>query len=87
MLLFLEEVFTTCFLVAMESSFSSYVMLLLLEEIFITCFPIVGESSLSYLRGFFLSLFSFGRMFLFSPACSLIFSGQSGPVPLILAHP
>ena len=70
MLLFLEEVFITCFLVAGESSFSYYVILLLLEEIFITCFPIAGESSSSYLRGFFLPLFPIGRMFF---VCSLIF--------------
>ena len=52
MLLFLEKVFT-CFLVAMESSFSPYAMLPLLEEISITCFPVVGESSFVLFEGVF----------------------------------
>ena len=50
MLLFLEEVSITCFLVAGESSFSYFVIFLLLEETLITYFPITGKSSSSYLR-------------------------------------
>ena len=51
--LFLEKVFTTCLLDAMETFLFPYAILLFLEEIIITCFSVVGEFSLSQLAGIF----------------------------------